>query len=89
MYYTREQLVSAMQKYNEACIDKPNEFTPINKSVEGAEAQTDYLLSLVDSGVKNVFTENEIQRLQSKVHAITGDGEVMGLFNEMLGISAG
>jgi len=35
------------------------------------------------------FTENQIQQLQSKIHAITGDGEVMGLFNEMLGICAG
>jgi hypothetical protein len=35
------------------------------------------------------FTENEIQQLQSKIHLITGNGEVMGFFNEMLGISAG
>lgn len=33
--------------------------------------------------------ENELQRLQSKVHKITGDGEVMMLFNEILGIGAG
>jgi hypothetical protein len=36
-----------------------------------------------------MFSETEIQRLQSKVHAITGNGEVMMLFNEMLGISQG
>ena len=35
------------------------------------------------------FTETEISQLQSKIYEITGDGEVMGLFNEMLGISAG
>jgi hypothetical protein len=32
---------------------------------------------------------NKIQQLQSKIHLITGNGEVMGFFNEMLGISAG
>lgn len=35
------------------------------------------------------FTESEISQLQSKIHAITGNGEVLMLFNEMLGISAG
>jgi hypothetical protein len=35
------------------------------------------------------FTENQIQQLQSKIHEITGDGKVMMLFNELLGISAG
>ena len=36
-----------------------------------------------------IFTENEISQLQSKIHAITGDGQVIALFNEMLGINAG
>ena len=36
-----------------------------------------------------MFSEHEISQLQSKIHAITGDGEVMMLFNEMLGINAG
>lgn len=35
------------------------------------------------------FTESEIQQLQSEIHKITGDGEVMGLFNNLLGIQAG
>lgn len=35
------------------------------------------------------FTEDDLQKLQSKVYAITGKGEVMMLFNEMLGICAG
>lgn len=43
----------------------------------------------VEEKEKIVFTENEIQQLQSKIHKITGDGEVMMLFNEMLGINAG
>ena len=35
------------------------------------------------------FTETEIAHLQSEVHKITGDGEVMQLFNKLLGINAG
>lgn len=36
-----------------------------------------------------MFSEHEISQLQSKIHAITGDGKIMMLFNEMLGINAG
>jgi len=35
------------------------------------------------------FTQTEIEHLQSKVHSITGDGEVMMLFNELIGVNAG
>ncbi len=34
------------------------------------------------------FTQSQIETLQSEVHKITGDGEVMGCFNELLGIKA-
>lgn len=33
--------------------------------------------------------ENEIRQLQNKVHKISGNGEIMGLFNELLGVCAG
>lgn len=36
-----------------------------------------------------VFTQTQIEHLQHKVFKIVGEGEVMMLFNEMLGISAG
>lgn len=36
-----------------------------------------------------VFTEREIAVLQSEVHAITGNGQVMACFNKMLGICTG
>ena len=36
-----------------------------------------------------VFTQRQIEHLQHKVFAITGEGEVMLLFNELLGVSAG
>lgn len=35
------------------------------------------------------FTENEIAQLQSRIHKITGNGEVMQEFNKLLGVSAG
>lgn len=38
---------------------------------------------------ERVFTESDISQLQSAVHKITGDGEVMMLFNSILGINAG
>ena len=38
---------------------------------------------------EQLFTEHQIQQLQSKVHKITGDGEVMALFNGLLGVAQG
>ena len=38
---------------------------------------------------EEVFTRTQIEQLQSKIYEITGKGEVMGLFNEMLGVCAG
>jgi ribosomal protein L15 len=38
---------------------------------------------------EKVFTEHQIQQLQSSIHKVTGDGEVMQLFNSLLGINAG
>lgn len=35
---------------------------------------------------EKLFTESDISRLQSEVHKLTGDGEVMILFNDLLGI---
>lgn len=37
---------------------------------------------------ERVFTQNEIEQLQNKVYAITGKGEVMQLFNQLLGVAA-
>jgi hypothetical protein len=38
---------------------------------------------------EKVFTYTEIEHLQSEIHKITGNGEVMQLFNKMTGINAG
>lgn len=37
---------------------------------------------------ERTFTEKDISLLQTSVHKITGDGEVMMLFNSLLGIAA-
>jgi hypothetical protein len=36
-----------------------------------------------------LFTQRQIENLQNKVYQITGEGEVMQLFNEMLCVNAG
>lgn len=37
---------------------------------------------------EKIFTENQLQQLQSSVHKITGDGEIMQLFNSLLGVNS-
>ncbi|HMT02299.1 MAG TPA: hypothetical protein PKD00_03165 [Burkholderiales bacterium] len=50
---------------------------------------------IIDNSKQNInkkertFTETEISQLQSEVYKITGKGEVMQLFNSLLGINAG
>ena len=36
----------------------------------------------------NYFTQHQIETLQSKVYKITGKGEIMGFFNELLGVKS-
>ena len=43
----------------------------------------------IESLSESNFTENDIAQLQSRIHKITGDGEVMQEFNKLLGINAG
>lgn len=49
--YTREQLIKAQHKYNNQFVDNPDEFknNPDWKSLEPADSQIDYLLSLIDA----------------------------------------
>ncbi|MEK6829113.1 MAG: hypothetical protein AABY15_03220 [Nanoarchaeota archaeon] len=37
---------------------------------------------------ERTFTETELSQLQSEVYKITGKGEVMKLFNKLLGVNA-
>lgn len=73
-------------------IDKEIE----NQELKSEQIAKEHFRKQRDEGIlelnnlKNkMFTEHEIEDLQSKIHKITGDGEVMMLFNEMLGINSG
>lgn len=63
-----------------------NEKISFSKFVEILNKQPDSIK--LNSG-ERLFTETEISVLQSDVHKITGDGEVMILFNKLLGVNAG
>lgn len=43
----------------------------------------------IESLSEQMFTENDIAQLQSRIHKIVGDGEVMQEFNKLLGVNAG
>lgn len=64
----------------------------VNSQIEYFESRG-VILSSIELPKKEIkertFTETEISHLQSAVHKITGDGEVMGLFNQLLGVAAG
>ena len=70
--------------------------TELSRSMKLAAEREEYqsagdfqrILKGLDSYEK-VFTYTEIEHLQSEVHKITGDGDVMKLFNKMLGVNAG
>jgi hypothetical protein len=59
-------------------------FAPMNieKEVEIVKEPEPYQREMI-------FTQRQIEHLQHKVFEITGEGEVMKLFNEMLGVSVG
>jgi len=77
-----------------------NDFLKAYEDVTGKNIEEDEFLSFLGSNDNKVFDkifnkdnertfkESEIAQLQSKVYAITGDGEVMQAFNKLLGINA-
>jgi hypothetical protein len=69
-------------------IDKGWDDIFIDLSQEDATKLRDSLNLFLNEKHEPTFTQNQIEKLQSKVHEITGDGEVMKQFNELLGISA-
>ena len=64
----------------------------VNSQIEYFESRGIILSSIElpkEEVKERTFTETEISHLQSAIHKITGDGEIMGLFNQLLGVSAG
>lgn len=97
--------ISAKEKANGKSFDwanAPDDFKILMQEVNNVHrryAAEDTSGSFAKNSVANLFidymnrnrtfTESEISQLQSKVHKITGNGEVMMLFNELLGVAAG
>jgi len=48
MKYTREQLIKAMQKYNNEVLDNPDGFDELSSDEDCAIEQVDKLISLVE-----------------------------------------
>lgn len=95
-------IVRKKDDYRAERTDLKNDYKVANKlgfntetnRIERDISKTSEILELlediaVEVQKERVFTENEISLLQSEVHKITGDSEVMQLFNKLLGVNAG
>ena len=62
-------------------------------AAEREEYNSAAAMKRIMEGIKSLseqsFTENDIAQLQSRIHKIVGDGEVMQEFNKLLGVNAG
>lgn len=98
----RDELLFDVERYssvNNKNYENLEKCQNANFFLERVSTQIKYIereglfLSVIEVPQKEVkertFTENEISILQSDVHKITGDGEVMELFNQLLGVSDG
>lgn len=63
-------------------------FIPKKTNMENIVEWLDESSEVKEEGERK-FTKTEICHLQSEVHKITGNGEVMALFNKLLGVNAG
>ena len=98
----RDELLADAERYsiiNNENFENLEKCQKANFFLERVSTQIKYLereglfLSVIEVPQKEVkertFTKTEISHLQSNVYKITGDGEVMELFNQVLGVSAG
>jgi len=89
--YYRAERTSLINDYKVA--NKLGFSTETNRIERDVSKTSEILELLEDIAVEvqkeKLFTETEISHLQSEVHKITGDGEVMQLFNKLLGVNAG
>ena len=86
-----EDTIDLVEKLTQDIIYVARNKDAYEDSVKTIGMKADNFITEMRENVSNgrTFTEQEIQRLQSKIHLITGDGEVMGLFNELLGVCTG
>lgn len=72
----------------------PQTIANLDKAMKLAAEREEYLSAIDMQNIKKsleffgepLFTVKDIETLQSKVHKLTGNGEVMMLFNELLGV---
>jgi hypothetical protein len=95
-------IVRKKEDYKSERADLKNDYKVANKlefstetnRIERDISKTGEIIELLEEIAievqkERVFTETEISHLQSEVHKITGDGEVMQLFNKLLGVNTG
>lgn len=95
-------IVQKKESYRLEMVDLKNDYKTANKlgfNTETARIERDIInvseilevLEEIAVEVQNerIFTETEISQLQSSIHKITDDGEVMELFNSLLGVNTG
>lgn len=96
-----EFIVKKKESYRAERVDLKNDYKTANKLGFNAEtvrierdiSNVSEILEVLEEVAIQVqkersFTETEISQLQSAIHKITGDGEVMQLFNSLLGVNA-
>jgi hypothetical protein len=85
-----EDTIDLIEKLTKDVVSVAKNQNAYESSVKIAGLRADRFITEMreDLTAQPTFSEDQIQKLQSKIYEITGDGEVMGLFNEMLGISA-
>lgn len=95
-YPSQDEDNSEPFKWNEAAWSKLTEKPKVERLIIAGALIAAEIDRLYPSAIAPIpfndnrkFSEYEISQLQTKVHKITGDGEVMMLFNELLGINAG
>ncbi len=82
--YTSSEIEEELNERTRALIDK------YKQRIEELEAKCEKLKKKKHKGSgENMFAESEISHLQSRIHKIVGDGEIMQEFNKLLGINAG
>ena len=88
-YYPAQDWLNILHDGAEISLKRHNweELTQLVKRVIPTEFSQS--ASNQDMQTAPVFSRNEIEKLQTAVFQITGEGEVMKLFNGLLGIGAG
>ena len=98
LYSAGEEMFPTWREAMDGITDSriKGDFDDMNIYQSGARIMYDRLYSMLHDKLtrpvvteeKKMFTISDIEHLQSSVHKLTGDGKVMQLFNELLGIKS-